>query len=155
MAEIRIDDDRARRMLKKAADRSADLRPVWGDVNANVVQPAMDQRFRSAGAHHGSKWAPLSPAGVRSRLRRGGNRGGISRPLWDTGRLRASWVKNGPESLTVMKPLSYERGTMVPYARFHQEGTGRLPARPMVSEELAAHVMDEAMDRIAAFIVDA
>ena len=152
---IRVNDALARRRLNQAAKRSTDLRPVWADVNANVIQPAMLKRWDTAGSAFGSGWQELSPAGVRSRLnQRGGNRGGITRPLWDFGRLRGSWVKNGPESIVALKKMSLERGTSVPYAAPHQNGSGNLPARPMVTEPLKEHVGNEAGERIARFIVN-
>lgn len=151
-AHFRIDDAAARRMLKKAASRSADLRPVWGEVNAQVVQPTLQEQFRTAGATGGSPWRPLAPRTAQQRVRRGGNRGGVARPLWDTGRLRASWIKRGPESVFVSEKLRMERGTLVPYAAAHQQGSGRIPARPMLTERIADRVGNEAATRIARFI---
>jgi len=150
---VRVRDTQARRRLSGASRRARDYRPVWGDLNANVVQPAMQARFASGGARYGGAWAPLSPAGVRSRLRRGGNRGGVSRPLWDTGRLRAAWVKRGPESVVRIDRLEFERGVVVPYAVHHQEGAGRLPKRKLVTSKLAEHVGSEAANRIGPYVV--
>ena len=152
---IRVQSARVERLLDKAQRRSKNLMPVWGDLNANVIQPEMQRRFRASGAAHGRRWTPLRPSTRRQRLtQRGGNRGGIARPLWDTGRLRGSWVKRGPESVYSAKRLSFERGTSVPYAAAHQNGTARLPARPIVTPEFADMVSDRAADRIAKFIVD-
>lgn len=153
MVEIRIDDTRARRLLRKAAKASADLRPVWGDLNANVIQRGMLQRWASRGSHLGSPWKPISPRTKAQRVRRGGNRGGLSRPLWDTGRLRGSWVKRGPESIYASDKLRFERGTTVPYASKHQQGVG-VPKREIVTGPFVKHVADEAAERIAKHIVD-
>lgn len=150
--EIRIDDAAARRMLRKAASRSADLRPVWGEVNAQVIQPTLQAQFDTAGATGRSPWRPLAPRTAQRRVRRGGNRGGVSRPLWDFGRLRGSWVKRGPESVFVSERMRMERGTLVPYAAPHQHGTGRIPARPMVTEHITEQVGHEAATRIARYI---
>lgn len=150
---VRVDDVLARRRLQGAARRSGDLRPVWGALNANVIQPAMQRRFQTAGAHLGRPWRPLSASAVRSRLqRRGGNRGGISRPLWDTNRLRAAWIKRGPESLYTADKMHMERGVVVPYAYVHQDGRG-VPAREQVTDALGKHVAGEARTRIAKHVV--
>lgn len=151
---IRVDARHALRTLGKARDRAGNLKPVWGDINANVIQPAMQRRFDLGGAYLGAPWRPLSPGTRASRIRRGGNRGGINRPLWDTNRLRRSWIKRSGESVIAIEDMRLERGVVVPYAQYHQEGTGRLPQREMVTEQLAEHVGEEAAKRIARYVTE-
>lgn len=151
---IRVDDFHTRRLLRKAREQSADLRPVWGELNARVVQPAMVRRFDLAGAYLGEPWRPLSPATRERRVRRGGNKGGINRPLWDTNRLRRAWVKPSGESVISIERMRFERGVVVPYAQHHQRGTGRIPRRELVTEQLAEHVAEQAARRIARHVVE-
>ncbi len=122
--------------LKKARKRGLDLRPVLRGGIDKSVSHFFKSQFDSAGGRGGSPWAPLSAATRKSRLRPGGNRGGLSRPLWDVGRLRASLVKVGPESHRVIERQRYERGTTVPSAQYHQTGTRRMPARQIVPDPL-------------------
>lgn len=148
---IRVDDAMARRMLRKAAGRAMDLRPVWGDLNANVVQPAMLKRFDTAGAHLGDPWRPLAASTRKARVRRGGNKGGLNRPLWDTNQLRRAWVKPSGESVIVMEKMKFERGVAVPHAQYHQPDP---QGREQITEQFTEHVGKEAAERIARYVVD-
>ena len=166
---VRIDDRQARRLLREAARKSADLRPAFGDLNANVVQPIMVKRFDTAGAYLGSRWRPLAMATLRGKLRmaggkrsrrlttrRGRAKGGVFRPLWDSGRLRRAWTRNSGESVVAIERLRYERGVVVPYAAPHQHGGqgGRPPQREQVTEDMARYVGQQAAERIAKYVTE-
>lgn len=83
----------------------------------NVAEEALAlvaEGFSKEQAPSGARWAPL-------KVRRG-------KILQDTGRLRASFHR---------KTIAGNRVTIGPgvaYARYHQTGTSRMPARPMVPE---------------------
>lgn len=113
------------RVLARLAEiqrRTGDLRPVYRRVVDPEVSRFLRLQFETAGRYGGDPWAPLRQSTIRHRTRAGGNRGGTNRPLWDTGRLRASLVKVGPESIRSIGRTRYVRGTSVPYAAHHQEG---------------------------------
>ena len=111
-----------RRLLKSIEDRGGDLSPAFkGPINKSVTL-LLRRQFASKGAISGPAWAALRPATKEARQRRGGNRGGIDHPLWDTGRLKASLEKVGPDSFLKITPDSYERGSTLFYAALHQEG---------------------------------
>lgn len=108
--------------LEEIRRRTGDLRPVYRRVVDPEYSRFMRLQFETAGRYGGDPWAPLRQSTIRHRTRAGGNRGGTNRPLWDTGRLRASLVKVGPESIRHIGRTRYVRGTSVPYAVYHQEG---------------------------------
>ena len=106
-----------------------------GPVNRSVSR-FFQRQFETEGAEGGTPWAPHRPLTVELRRRPGHGRGGIGR---DTNRLWASLVKVGPESVLVVGPTEYERGTTVAYAApFHagvspgrQRVFGRAPRMPL------------------------
>jgi phage gpG-like protein len=93
--------------------------------------------FRKSQAPDGDAWAPL-------KAREG-------QPLQDTGRLKSSF--RAKASGTVVKV-----GTSVAYAPYHQTGTSRMPARPMLPEPgelppLWRASLDEAAEEAVAFVL--
>lgn len=115
--------------LDDAQGRTDDLRPVFRLFDRRVSMFARRQ-FETSGAVGGDPWEPLKEETKKKRLRhRGGNRGGVDKPLWDFGKLKASLQTAGPESVREVGRQRYVRGTTVFYARFHQEGTEDIPKR--------------------------
>lgn len=149
--KVSIDVGPALQKITGLSNRAADLSPVFkGPVDASVSQLFIKQ-FDTEGAFGGDRWAPLLPLTLRLRKERGHGQGGILR---DTSRLWASLVKVGPESLLLISPHSYQRGTTVPYARFHQIGWTstmifghlrsvaiQVPARPPVPKPIPAETV--------------
>lgn len=118
--------------------RTADLRPVFLGVVDAMVTESLAAQFETRGRHFGTPWAPLPPEYVRRRGRRPGHGRAGDAPLRDTNRLWASLVKSGgPESLRVVSPTRYQRGTTVPYAD-HAQQAG--PGRPIAPDVLPAEV---------------
>ena len=89
--------------------------------------------FRGEGqTRQTSKWAPLAPSTLRARARRrkiSGSSGFGTKILWDTGRLRNSYI-NSP--IVHVEGNTMRWGTDVPYAKYHETGTRWMPARPVV-----------------------
>jgi phage gpG-like protein len=107
------------------ADQTAALREIADDFREMVAR-----QFASEGRAEGTPWAP--------RAGRGGPRG---RPrqaqglplLVRSGALRDSLIR--PSALGHVEDLkaqSLEIGTGLGYALFHQTGTRRMPARPII-----------------------
>lgn len=113
--------------------RSADLRPAWLKIDKRMSSFFRSQ-FETSGAKGGERWKPLAPETKRQRLRSGGNRGGVDRPLWDFGRLKRSLQAPGPESIRVIKRQLYERGSAVPYAAAH-------PDRPIIPDPFPGYML--------------
>lgn len=122
--------------LKQLASRTKDLRPAFDKIDKHV-STVFRRQFATEGAFGGQKWDPLKPATIKSRQKAGGNRGGILRNF---NRLWASLVKIGPESIRIVRPKYYERGTAVPYAESHQEGEG-VPIRHIIPDPMPESVV--------------
>ncbi|HEU4408114.1 MAG TPA: phage virion morphogenesis protein [Polyangiaceae bacterium] len=93
--------------------------------------------FRKGRAPDGSAWAPLQARD--------------GQPLRDTGRLMNSFTAKASGSVVKV-------GTNTPYAPYHQEGTSRMPARPMLpdGDDLPApwqQSLDEAADEAVALVL--
>jgi phage gpG-like protein len=82
------------------------------------------RQFQSQGAFASAGWAPLAPSTVRAKARRGLD----PRILHATGRLAAS-LSGGAGRVEIVSSSQLIFGTSVPYARFHQSGTARMPRR--------------------------
>jgi hypothetical protein len=142
--EVVLDDRRLKRLL---GDRRLESMKEPLHIVRGRIEGDFRRRFETAGAHLGTKWKPLAPATVRSRLRkRGGNKGGVDRPLWDTGRLKQSLQRVGPESISVVSDTELVRGTAVPYASAHQ------PTRPIVTEEMKQAAGEYAIEEIGKYV---
>jgi phage virion morphogenesis protein len=107
--------------LDALAARLDDMSPVMR-VIAEDIKTLIDDSFDKSRSPDGQAFAPLKPATVKKR------RGGSSKPLVDTARLRNSIVVTGSKK-------SVKFGTNVPYAGFHQLGTSRVEPRPYMPVE--------------------
>lgn len=163
MLDVSVDIElkEAQKMLDTTAGALLSLAPVFaGPIDKSVSQMFL-RRFTSEGAWGGSRWAPLRPLTLRLRQRAGHGRGGVLR---DTNRLFGSLVKVGPESIRIISPHAYQRGTIVPYARFQQTGwisqlvfgrskrAVRVPARPPVPSQIPPEMTNAWEKVIARFI---
>lgn len=119
---VTVDARELHRLLRQLAVRGGDAKPWFRAYLDKAVSRLLKGNFDTRGGWSG-RWAPLRPVTRIARVRRGGNRGGVNHPLWDTGRLRGSLIRpSHPEAVRVIGRLRYERGTAVPYARYHQRG---------------------------------
>jgi phage gpG-like protein len=116
-----------------------DLRPFWRDVFAPKYFALVQDLFATGGRARGGggkfkggAWAALSP---RYRIWKQAHYPG--QPiLVREGRLRESvaWDGHGlgPDGIFQAQPTFVIAGTNVPYGRYHQAGTTRMPARPFL-----------------------
>jgi phage gpG-like protein len=131
--------------LAEIEARMRDLRPYWAQV-ARVFYEEERRLFETQGD---GNWAQLSPRYRARKLREYPSTGILER----TGDLRRSLVGGGgASSVFFAQPLALTLGTRVPYARFHQFGTSRMPARPPIitteaeADEMAAVIRDGLME---------
>jgi phage gpG-like protein len=104
--------------LNAAASRIGEPRPALERVRVLLAQGEA-QVFGSQGTAIGQHWPP--PADPERKI--------DSRLLVATGALRNSLTNPGAGEVT---ELELRFGTDVPYGRFHQYGTSRMPARPFL-----------------------
>lgn len=117
----------ARRFDRFVSDLT-DLSPAF-DQMAEEFYDWEEQAFDSAGASAGAGWRPLSPRYASWKAKNYPGRGVLEREL----NLRRSLTgPSGPRAVHSIGSRRMEIGTEVPYAVFHQEGTGRMPARPVI-----------------------
>ncbi len=121
--------------LATICERAFDFSPIWAAAYGIFLRGEAD-RFDA----EGPGWAPLKPSTVA--------RKGFATILVETGKMRESLTQAGAEG-AVFRPsaANAEMGTAyrsprqggqwaaVALASFHQEGTDRMPARPVIDPE--------------------
>jgi phage gpG-like protein len=106
-----------------------DMTGIWDEIDTSLSRNSVRQ-FASEGAYGSGGWAPLAS----STLKRKAHLGQSSKILQATRRLyRSLTVSDHPEHLYVGQPHEMAWGTTVPYAKYHQDGSGSsLPRRRVV-----------------------
>lgn len=159
-AELRlsttIDLSKALTLVQAEQVLAADLTRVFqGPIDALLTR-FFEKQFETEGQAGGAPWPPISPLTSKLRKRAGHGHEGPTAVLRDTNVLWGSYVKaGGPDSIRVIEPQFYSRGSAVPYAAAHQQTRlvatlfGRplrepktVPAREVVPETLPQDVMD-------------
>jgi hypothetical protein len=158
----RIDLSKALPLLQAEQVLAADLTRVFrGPIDA-LLTDFFQRQFDTQGAAGGTPWASVSPLTSKLRKRSGHGHEGPTAVLRDTNVLWGSYVKaGGPDSIRVIEPQFYSRGSAVPYAAAHQQMRlvttlfGRrlrepktVPARPVVPERLPDDVMQGVTDAV-------
>lgn len=119
--------------------RTQTFRPFWQDV-VSLLHVHEENTFAREGAYEGlRKWAALSPEYARWKARVAPG----APILTLTGRLRRSLAGQTADSIVEIDDFRLVYGTAVPYAIYHQMGTRKMPARPMLrmSANLRARLM--------------
>lgn len=112
----------------------------------NVYLGFVRRRYSQASASPGNPWADLKPSTKYNRLRGNFTRtkgitkldrlrfaAGITLPiLYDTGSLYSSFVPGEPGYSEFWWPDGVSFGSSIIYARYHQDGTKWMPARPIL-----------------------
>lgn len=142
----------AQKLFQTVQVRAADLRnPFHLYIDPSVVE-FFRRQFASKGAEGKTPWAPLKASTIKRKSR--ANRGNMG-ILRFSNRLWASLTKRGgPEVILNITPKLYQRGTSVvadskkgpvPYPAIHQTGSqdGRIPARPLVPDEMPANYLQK------------
>ena len=99
---------------------------------AIVIHSWVMRNFRAEGGMHDDArlgWAPLAPSTIASRLRR---KKWPGKKLQVDGILRMGFIPRGTQR-------SGKVQNYVPYARYHEEGTKRMPMRKMFPSERQAY----------------
>jgi phage gpG-like protein len=109
-----------------------DLSPAWDEVG-DIVRANFGDQFLTEGSYYGTGgagWAPLAPSTIADRLRHGYGAGPI---LYRDGTLMESLNDKGAVgNINEIRADGASFGTQIPYARFHQDGTTRMPKRQIV-----------------------
>jgi len=144
---VTVLDAPAKVVLKSIGRRARDLSAFYrGPVDRSVTKWLKD-RFASEGRSGGPTWAPLRPLTSFLRSRPGHGRAGSSKVGQDVRRMWASFTKSGgPDSVRVIQPQFYERGSDNPAAKYFHHGfklfvfgrqtTRRVPGRPIIPDTI-------------------
>lgn len=99
-----------------------------------------DKMFQEGREASGEPWKPLKPRTISNK--------GHGIILFEFEDLWKSLVGNTEDSIREIHEQEMTWGTADPKARFHQEGTAHMPARPPVG------ISDETLDRAAEHVAD-
>lgn len=152
--EVTIDDSDAKALFALLAGRFDSFEvPLRGRVNRAIRGMVRDQ-FSTQGGFGGGSWSPLAPSTLRAKAAKGTISKGILR---DTDRLFNSIAQlRGQTADTIFEVdhFSLRYGTTVPYARFHQDGTRRMPQRVIFPDPIPQAVTDEIDDSLCGWIME-
>lgn len=120
-------ETRLAQAFNRLARSIQNYRPAWPAITA-LYRQMMSEQFESQGSRGGRRWAPLSPAYKRWK--------DIVAPgqpiLVLSGKMKASLVGRTGDTIEQFRPASLTLGTRIHYAKYHQTGTRRMPARPPI-----------------------
>jgi hypothetical protein len=129
MTDVRITvhAEDAERQIRFLALGLSDLRSFWPKVVPLFIS-WMREQFDSQGGFGGQGWAPLAFSTVQRKAALG------LRPqiLQATGAMKGAASR--PSRSVTSRSLTLTIDS--PYAGFHQEGTSKMPARPLIFEDL-------------------
>ncbi len=94
-----------------------DWAPAFRLIAEEVFEPLVRRQFETFGAAFGAPWQKLADSTIA--------RKGSSMILSDTGHLEDSFRKGGSEHVEDITGQTLRWGSTVPYALFHQTGTGK------------------------------
>lgn len=149
MPYIRIDTegfDKQVHRLEGFAAQMADLRGFW-PVLVPVFIRWMREQFATEGAWGGQRWARLSPAYAAAKAVRHPGKG----ILIAEGDLRQAASR--PKRTVTPSSLTLE--IVDPKIEFHQDGTDRMPARPVVPSLLPAVAVQEVNELAEIYVTEA
>lgn len=125
--EIKVEDQGLTAGLNKVIRGLIDYRQLgtW-DWVASEFRKVEAEQFGSEGSAGASgKWQSLKPAYATVKARHYGNKPILER----TGRLMRSLTSKTGDSVEIQAQQELTLGTRVPYAGYHQSGTGRMARR--------------------------
>lgn len=137
--------DAAERNLRGFAATMLDLRPFWPLVVPLFIQ-WMGQQFDTEGDWGGEPWAPLAESTIAEKAAHGGG----TSILIDTGAMRRA----AGQPQRVATPSSLTLTIVDPKIGYHQDGTDRMPARPVIPAELPVTAEAELEAAAEAYIAD-
>lgn len=113
-------------------ERSRELSPAWEEFLTWWAVTNTEQ-FASRGARWRTPWAPLTPSTIAQKRRSGF----LNEPLVRTTSMRSELTRR-PLGVEHIRAQEVDAGTDISYAKFHQRGTRRMPARRLVNASAVA-----------------
>lgn len=116
------------RAFSRFGENISDLRPIWDEV-AKEFYRIEDEQFATEGGHSGNAWKPLSAKYEK----------------WKEARIPAQMIlefdgtlkhsltgPNSKGSIRIDEPDGLALGSSLHYAKYHQQGTRKMPRRPPI-----------------------
>jgi phage gpG-like protein len=129
IVEVDINIKNAKEMMDRISKNARDMRPVWKYAKREL-EVAFTTNFLSGGSLVPGGWAPLDRGYAAWKAVHFPG----ARKLVIDGRLFKSVADLDSPAVNKITPLSAEFGTDVEYAKFHQYGTTKMPARKIIFE---------------------
>ena len=127
----------AQREIRVMGERVQDFTQAWDSVIDTVIDPAIERQFETEGD---GRWQP--------------RKDDLPHPLLQkTGKLRRSYTGDGEGHIEERRRDGLLFGSDVEYADFIEDGTSRMPARPVldfIDEQFSqdvAHALDNWLSR--------
>ena len=143
--DIEIDIDEPQEKFEDMVDHSKDMRKVWRYAKKKL-ETSFSQNFLSGGSLVGG-WAPLDRGYAAWKI---ANFPGAKKMNID-GKLFRSISNLEESAVNKIDKTSAAFGTDVEYAKFHQYGTSKMPARRIIFEP--AGFSRDISDKIENFVV--
>ena len=129
--------------LEGRVERLKNPMPIYQVLSQDVLA-AISDCFDKEESPDGVSWAPLKPSTLKRK------RAGSTKILQDKGILRLSFLAN-------VSNEGFSITTGVPYAKWHQEGTSKMPARPFMpigknGERIPAELWERIIDDFGHYI---
>jgi len=123
-------DEVLARGLSRFGDSIKDFRPAWDKIHLDFVTIEAEQ-FDSQGTRGGAVWPPLSPSYAAWK-----EKWFPGQPILQLTGVMYGQFAIGPGMMVEMEPLFLRMAPSTPYAKYHQTGTSKMPARkPVVLTE--------------------
>lgn len=118
-------DKQIERELLDVGSRAVNAAPAFSAIGRLFIDETRAQ-FESEGGHASGGWTPLKQSTLRAKRSKGQD----PRILHGTLALERSLTDTGdPNMVLEVGPGEIVYGSQLPYARFHQTGTRRMPRR--------------------------
>ena len=121
-------DTQVMRGFSRMADNVKDLSDAFREIVQDFHEIVETQQFESEGRYGSGGWAPLKPEYAERKEKEYPGAPIMVR----TGLLKESLLGQNPYAREDIKPLEMKVGTQVFYAKFHQKGTKKMSARPLI-----------------------
>jgi phage gpG-like protein len=120
-------DEQLKRSFSRFGEQAKDLSEPFREIVKDFHKIEKKQ-FESEGGYGSGGWQPLSPRYAEWKAKKH-----PGRPIMVlSGLLKESLLGDNPYSVENITPKSMEVGTVVNFAIYHQKGTSKMPARPLI-----------------------
>ena len=116
-----------KRSFSRFADAIRDFSPAFEEI-ANDFKEIEKKQFNTEGQYGSGPWRALKPSYARWKAKYHPGK----KILVLSGLMKESLEDENPYTVREISPLQLRIGTKVRYAVYHQKGTSKMPARPII-----------------------